>query len=146
MNEDEAGTLIGESFEPANPTPFLDECGRALAASQPRIQIIVSAGKQGAYAYSAGIWLHRRALEVRVVSTAGAGDALLAGVLAGVAVGMPLVKADSTLVAPGLGNPESAFDWGVLLATYSVTSPHTIHPDANLETISGFARDLANSP
>jgi len=146
MNEDEAGTLISASFEPANPTPFLSECGRTLEASQPRIQIIVSAGKQGAYAYSAGMWFHRTALDVPVVSTAGAGDALLAGVLSGLAVGMPLVKADSTLVAAGSGNPESAFDLGVLLAAYSVTSPHTIHPDANLESVTGFARDLTNSP
>ena len=37
---------------------------------------------------------------------------------------------------------ESALDLGVLLASYSVTSPHTIHPGADLTALVGFAGRL----
>jgi sugar/nucleoside kinase (ribokinase family) len=127
MNEDEAGMLIGATFDPANPQPFLDRCAETLTSFQPNIRIIVSAGKHGAFAFSEGSWTYRPALKVSVVSTAGAGDALLAGILSGLAVGMPFT---------------SAFELGVLLAAYSVTSPHTIHPDANVDTLSSFAHYL----
>jgi hypothetical protein len=36
---------------------------------------------------------------------------------------------------------QSALDFGVLLGSYSTTSPHTIHPDADLNALLSFARD-----
>jgi sugar/nucleoside kinase (ribokinase family) len=67
---------------------------------------------------------------VEVRSTAGAGDALLGGVLAALAAGVPLVdahEAPTTL--------SSALDLGVAVAALSVTSPHTIHPTACLPAV-----------
>jgi hypothetical protein len=37
----------------------------------------------------------------------------------------------------------SALDLGVLLAAYSVTSPHTIHPQATLSSLLSFAAGMA---
>jgi hypothetical protein len=37
---------------------------------------------------------------------------------------------------------DSALDLGVLLAACTVTSPHTIHPEANAEALVGLAEQL----
>jgi len=69
----------------------------------------------------------------------GAGDALLAGVVSGLAVGLPFI------VHEGGGGSfsgrclQTALDVGVLNASFSVTSPHTIHPDAVLKNLFAFA-------
>jgi len=145
INEDEAGALIGRSFDPEAPAAFLKGCSDALTRYQPGMRIIISAGKHGAYAFAGGTWDYCPALPVSVVNTAGAGDALLAGVLSGIAVGMPLI-------APGRPRRSicdlplaTALDFGVLLAGYKVTSRHTIHPDARLETLLTFAEGLGIS-
>lgn len=52
MNEDEAGILIGKTLDPAYPQLFLDSCIDMLRPCQPYHQIIVSAGKQGAFAFA----------------------------------------------------------------------------------------------
>ena len=142
MNEDEAGMLIGEVFDAANPHPFVDRCAETLRAEQERIQIILSVGKRGAFAFAEGIWDYCPAANVPVVNTAGAGDALLAGVLAALAVGMPFIKSGPARVSL-LDRPlDSAFDFGMLLAAFTVTSPHTIHPCANVDALLSFAQEL----
>ena len=142
INEDEAGRLLGETFDMAHPRPFLDRCADALRGYQPHIRIIVSLGKLGAFAFADGIWDYRPAANVTVVSTAGAGDALLAGVLAGLAVGMPFTRPGPERAAFSDRPLESAFDFGMLLAAYSVTSPHSIHPDTSVDTLLSFASTL----
>ena len=137
LNEDEATVLAGRRFEHRRPAACLRACADVLHAAQPDMRIIVSAGAHGAYVSDRGDWVFQGALPVQPVSAAGAGDALLAGVLAGLAAGMPLVadrRRDGELAA--------AFDLGVLLAAYSVTSPHTIHPQANLPSLLAFGRQL----
>jgi len=142
MNEDEGAAVTGAAFNPANPQPFLDRCAETLLAFQPKLKIILSAGKHGAFAFKQGTWHVRPAVDVPLVSTAGAGDALLAGALAALAVGTPFVCEKSGLtrsLQPNLPF-EDAFDLGVLLAAFTISSPHTIHPDANLESLVAFAR------
>jgi sugar/nucleoside kinase (ribokinase family) len=138
LNEDEAGRLVGQPFDAAEPQPFLDRCAAALTSAQPHVQVIVSAGREGAFAFQGGRWAHSPALPVEVASTAGAGDALLAGTLAALIAGAPLVNHaaagdDSRRVVA------SALDFGVLLAGYSATSPHAIHPRADLASVLDFA-------
>jgi len=141
MNQDEAGMLVGAALDPATPAPFLNRCANLLSACRPHIRLIVTAGEHGAFGYAEGTWEHCPALKVPVMSTAGAGDALLAGVLSALAVGMPFIKPGS-IPAVWSDHPlESAFELGVLLAAYTVTSPHTIHPDANLETLLAFGQE-----
>ncbi len=136
LNEDEAGTLAGGSLDPGDPEPFLARCSDILCAFQPRIRIVVSAGRHGAFGFDAGRWDHCLPPAVRDVNTAGAGDALIAGIVSALAVGMPFTNSG----APSAGRPvASALDVGVLLAAYSVTSPHTIHPESNLDALLSFA-------
>jgi sugar/nucleoside kinase (ribokinase family) len=142
MNEDEAGMLIGKTFDPAEPQAFLDRVADTLRAYQPHIQIIVTVGKEGAFAFADGTWDYCPAANVPVVSAAGAGDALLAGVLSALAVGMPFIRPGSARTCFSDRPLESALDFGALLAAYTVTSPHTIHPDVNLDTLLSFGHKL----
>jgi sugar/nucleoside kinase (ribokinase family) len=142
INQHEAEILSGHAFDPGNPNPFLSGCVDSLKAEQTHIQIILTVGKHGTYAFAEGVWDYRPALNVPVVSTAGAGDALLAGVLAALAVGMPFVRPRSQAALRSSRSLESALDLGVLLAAYSIVSPHTIHPDADLDRLLWFGQSL----
>jgi sugar/nucleoside kinase (ribokinase family) len=140
LNEDEAGNLLGRRFDPYDPWLFLGKCAAVLTASQPQINIIISAAKEGAFGFSEGEWIHSPSLPVNIVSTAGAGDALLAGTLAAMIAGLPFTN--SAAKHDAKRQIRSALDFGVLLASYSATSPHTIHPQAQLNDLRGFADAL----
>ncbi len=131
LNEEEARALSGLELDPDRPEPVLDACARAA----PGARLVITAGAAGAIGFEEGRWARRRPPAVRAVSAAGAGDALLAGVLAATAAGVPFLPAEDD-DAP----LSSALDLGVLLAAHSVTSPHTIHPDAGLERLLELAR------
>jgi sugar/nucleoside kinase (ribokinase family) len=131
LNADEAAALTGVTFDRADPEALL----AALAATAAVPRLVLTAGAGGAFGFEDGRWHHRTAIPVEVASTAGAGDALLCGVLAGLAAGVPLLPAED---APD-GHLSSALDLGVLLAACSVTSPHTIHPGADLTALAALA-------
>lgn len=133
MNQHEASVVARAELERSSPGSFLERCQSAFGGPGRPVRVIVSAGRHGAYAIDGERWRHRPAPEVDVVSTAGAGDALFAGVLAGLAAGVPLLgEADSPTLDDALG-------LGVLLASVNVTSPHTIHPAADVGSIAALA-------
>jgi len=142
LNEDEAAAITGVAFDENSLDHFLCELSTDLTRANPDMRIILSAGKEGAYGFADGVWHNTPAAKVEVASTAGAGDALLSGTLAGIAAGMPFIaegpKRETLADAPLM----SALDFGVLLAGLSVTSPHTIHPDADLAGLVEFAEKI----
>ncbi len=135
LNEDEAERLTGRRPDPDDPEPFLEALAVTLEAERARTSLIVTTGARGAFAFEEGSWAARRPPTVEVRSTAGAGDALLGGVLAGLAAGVPL------LTAPEPNALSSALDLGVALAALAVTSPHTIHPSADLGALLAATRE-----
>jgi hypothetical protein len=74
------------------------------------------------------------------VSTAGAGDALLAGVLSGLAAGLPFIEPERSQSLFSGNQVSTALELGVLNAAFSVTSMHTIHPEASIDTLEAFAQ------
>jgi sugar/nucleoside kinase (ribokinase family) len=135
LNEDEAVSLAGVPFDPDQPQLLLGATAALLRGAQPRMRVVVTAGARGAFVLEAGHWNEVAALRVPAVSTAGAGDAFLGGVLCGLALGLPLSPTgEGTLRALA-----SAAELGALVAAYAVTSPHTIHPDARLPSLRAFA-------
>jgi len=136
LNQDEAAALCGLPFESVPLERFLNACAHAVRTEQPAMRLVISAGPSGVYALDGSVWTHVPAAAVDVVSTAGAGDALLGGLLAGLAAGLPFAPASGR---PALG---SAVELGVLLAGVSVTSPHTIHPGADLNAVLTLAAEL----
>jgi len=139
LNQDEAAALAGAPFAPEAPEPFLRRLADVVLAFQPRVRLVVTAGARGAFAFEGAEWTHAPALPVAVASTAGAGDALLGGIVAGLAAGLPFTGTDrrALLAERPL---ESAFDVGVFVAGFKVTSPHTIPPDLSPATLLAFAR------
>jgi sugar/nucleoside kinase (ribokinase family) len=136
LNEDEAAALAGAPFPDAAPEHFLER----LPLVVPGVRLVVTAGVRGVYAFDGTAWAHVPALQVTVVSTAGAGDALLGGVLTGLAAGLPFTPEGPR---PSLAGhpPSSALELGALVAAFKVTSPHTIPPDLSLDGLVAFARE-----
>jgi sugar/nucleoside kinase (ribokinase family) len=140
LNKEEASALVGNSYESTTSTRFLQDCSKILTQLQPKMRILLSIGAEGAYAFEGDAWGFCPAPKVQVESTAGAGDALLAGTLCCISAGVPFVSFGGprrNLRDRSLG---SALEFGVLLASYTVQSPHTIHPDASLESVLEFAK------
>ena len=141
LNEDEAAALAGTPFAPEAPDPFLRRLADAALALAPGMRLVVTAGACGAYALDGGGWAYTPALPVPVNSTAGAGDALLGGLLAGLAAGLPFAVTGATRTSLAEGPLATALDLGALVAAFKVTSPHTIPPDLSLDSLLTFARE-----
>ena len=145
LNESEAEELVGQQFSPESAGHFLRNCQGLLRSSYPNLRMVVSAGKAGAYGITAETCQFCPAPQVETASTAGAGDALLGGVLAAMAAGIPFVCAD-TAGGPGAGRSvQTALQFGVLLASYKCLSPHTISPSACVDTLEEFASKAGRS-
>jgi sugar/nucleoside kinase (ribokinase family) len=138
LNEDEAAAVAGSAFPQGDPKAFLERLAAKLCAVQPHVRLVVTAGARGAYAFEGRGWTYVPALDVPVVSTSGAGDALLGGILTGLAAGLPFTASSQRRGATVL---QSAFDLGALLAAFKVTSPHTIPTDLSLDALLAFARE-----
>jgi sugar/nucleoside kinase (ribokinase family) len=133
VNIDEAAALAG-SRSGDSPRDTAVACYKKLVAGNPGIALIVTNGPHGCFACIHGMTESVPGLRAKVMSTAGAGDALLAGTLAGIACGLPLIKGrnDEVFAETPLA---SAVELGTLLASLSVTSPHTIHPEAGARAL-----------
>lgn len=123
INIDEAGVAAGIT-PGANPLPVVEAAVQRLCALNPALQLSITAGKQGSWAWDGTRLSHAAPCKVKLVSSAGAGDAHVAGIIAGLTAGLPLSEAQQL---------------GGLVAGLSVTSPHTINTDINRESLQAFA-------
>jgi sugar/nucleoside kinase (ribokinase family) len=133
LNQDEAEALAGRPFVPDDASSFFGSL--SLSA-----RLVVTAGAAGASGWDGRAHVHVPALRVPVASTAGAGDAVLGGLVTGLAAGLPLFPSSSRTLAE---RPvESALDLGVCLAAYAVASPHTIPEDLGWARVRSFLAPL----
>jgi ribokinase len=133
VNSDEIRKISGNTETDSTETAVLEGI-RRLIAINPAITVFVTCGASGVYCYSSKHLEFFPALETEVVSTAGAGDAFLAGTLAGICCGLPILKKDKNAAATW----STATELGILVASMSVTSQHTIHPNLDAVTLFGF--------
>jgi ribokinase len=124
INLDEAATLVHRSVSEGSVQSILSAAFDRFQNIHPGMSVMITGGKRGSWCNDGGQVHAQPALPVRVVSTAGAGDAFLAGVLCGITVGLTL--------------PQSQ-ELGTLVAGCSVTSPHTIHPALDRDLLAGLA-------
>lgn len=137
LNEEEAAELVGCSYSADEPEALIERCQQFIRTSCPDLQMVVSVGKSGAYGVTKEARNHCPAPELKVASTAGAGDSLLGGIIAAIAVGIPFTsKTDGQQPSRSVS---TALELGVLLASYKCLSPHTIHPTANMDALLTFA-------
>jgi len=139
LNEEEAAEFAGEPSIGSSPESFVERLHCLLALNYPQLKVVMSVGKDGAYYVDDTGLSYTPSPRVEVASTAGAGDCLLGGVLAALAAGIALPNRRGANKKLQL---ENVLDFGVLLASYKVTSPHTIHPDASLHNLLRFAQEL----
>ena len=126
INIDEARALVERP--PDDPAAAVVEAGiECLGSINPSMQVSVTAGSQGSWVWDGQTLRHSPSLEVDAASTAGAGDALFAGTLAGMAAGLSLPQ---------------AHELGVLTAALSVTSPHTIDTHIDRRSLGELADRL----
>ena len=114
INMDEAAASVGIEAGGASPETIVSAAVEKLSATHPGLSISITAGRNGSWSWDGNLLAHAPSFSVEAVSTAGAGDAHLAGTVAGLVAGLNLHQAQE------LGN---------LVAAVSVTSPHTIHPE-----------------
>jgi len=145
LNQEEASALLGDGSGPVLDDRRLAECAAKFTASHPQLRIVVTLGPNGAYGFECGSSQFCPAPLLQPISTAGAGDALLAGVVCGLAAGLPFIVPNECGTSFSGRVLRTALDFGVLNASFSVTSPHTIHPDAVLSNLFGFAESQGAS-
>lgn len=138
VNIDEAGSIAGISPEGVPTEDVVRSCIARLQRINPGITILITAGAKGCY-YAGGDRLaFTPAPEVAVMSTAGAGDAFIAGYIVGLCCGLPHTKRHQDVYFSETPL-ESAVELGVLLAALSVTSSDTIHLDADASVLYRFS-------
>jgi len=115
-NRDEAAAAAGLPAETTDVQDIINAAISRFRPENPAIRLSITAGKGGNWTWDGKILQHVPTPSVPVESTAGAGDAHLAGMLVGLALGLELGEAQQL---------------ATLLAAFSVTSAHTIHPDAD---------------
>lgn len=142
VNESEASELLGREFSANQLDSFAESCLLFMDDHCPSLRLVVSLGKRGVLGFANQQWMHCPAPEVPVVSTAGAGDALLAGVVSGLTAGLPFLNFSRHASEGPSRLLGSALELGMMLASYTVTSPHTIHPQACLDSLLAFMSKL----
>jgi sugar/nucleoside kinase (ribokinase family) len=128
INIDEAENIV--SARAANGGDIVNSCVDQLTRYNSSISVLITEGAKGVHCFSEGRLTHYPVVPVNVVSTAGAGDALLAGTICGLCCGLALNS--------GAGEV-SAVQVGSLVAALSVTSPDTINESINPSALREFA-------
>ena len=137
INIDEAGSIAGMKDDAIPSQTVADACINKLLPLNPLIRVLITDGSNGCYCWEKDQLTMVPALQVPVCSTAGAGDAFLAGTVTGLICGLPLTKgiSDSYFSETPL---QSAVELGTLIASLSVTSFNTIHLEADTELLVSF--------
>jgi sugar/nucleoside kinase (ribokinase family) len=126
VNREEAAAGCGITDHKASALQIVERFVACTRERNPSAWLSVTTGAEGSWCWDGVKLAHFPALRVPVENTAGAGDAHLAGVIAGLAVDLP---------------PPEAQQLGTLLAALSVTSPHTIHPAVTRRALRTVARE-----
>jgi sugar/nucleoside kinase (ribokinase family) len=129
INVDEAAAAAGTSLVEASDSvsEIVEAAVEKLRGINPTLLISITAGKNGSWSWDGEALVHVPAFPAEVVSTAGAGDAHLAGIIASLVVGLTMPQAQ---------------ELGTLVAAHSVTSPHTIDKRVNRRTLQAFAKGI----
>jgi sugar/nucleoside kinase (ribokinase family) len=118
INEAEAEAIAGVRNRKTE--DLANACYRFLYDINPDIMLIITCGRKGSYSFFRGQSECIQPLPTEVVSSAGAGDAYIAGVVCGLALGLPFQYG-----AGGCGG-KRATDLGSYFAGISVASKDTI--------------------
>lgn len=125
INRDEAAAVLGREGEGVPSTELAAQAVDRLSQENPLLQVLTTAGGEGSWSWDGSELRYLPCLDVSVESTAGAGDAHFGAAIAGLAAGLPLADAHHL---------------AALVASFSVTSRHTIAPGADRDALRELAR------
>ncbi|MFC1537673.1 carbohydrate kinase family protein [Gemmatimonadota bacterium] len=146
MNRDEAETLVGERYKADDPQSFLSLVGKKCGSLNPGLKICLTLGAAGSYGYEKGAWEYTPCARVEPKSTAGAGDAAISGLIAGMVWGLPFIlQARGQRKELSQAPLETSLDFAALLAAHSVESVDTINLQADRQTLKETAARLGIS-
>lgn len=128
VNADEAAAIAGLSPETTSSADIVHAAVDRVATLMPDVMLSITAGKCGSWTWDGKALDHRDVIDADVVSTAGAGDAHMAGIIVGLVTGLTL---------------PDAHQLAALIASLSVTSPHTIHPEIDRASLRSFADSMS---
>lgn len=137
INIDEAQSIAGKQTKDNNTYEVIETCCKILAASNRNITVLITDGSLGSYCYNKGAIEFTSSIKTKVKSTAGAGDAFLAGYLVGISCGLSTLKKQNK----NLSNSDllsSAVEFATLVASMSVTSSDTINFNITPEQLYSF--------
>jgi ribokinase len=124
LNLDEAAAIGCVEADQEQPLSVVQAAINNLNKIKSDSWIAITAGSKGSWTWDGDFLNHCSAIKTNMASTAGAGDAFLAGTLVGLTANLTLAQAQ---------------ELGTLVAGLSVTSPHTIHPGIDRCTLKAFA-------
>lgn len=122
LNVDEAAAIAGCATQAPHNVAQL--CVEKLCKTGHKMLVSITAGASGSWTSNGSEMHHLPVYPVEVASTAGAGDAHLSGMIAGLTAGLGLADAHQL---------------GALVASMSVTSPHTINKEVTRASLRPFA-------
>ena len=123
LNLDEAAAA-GKTSRDAHASAIVESAVTRLGEINPGMLIAITGGQSGSWSWDGTALVQHPAIKTQVVSTAGAGDAYLAGTAVGLVAGLPMVQAQ---------------ELAMLTAALSVTSPHTINKEIDGSSLGAFA-------
>jgi sugar/nucleoside kinase (ribokinase family) len=127
VNLEEAAALGGTTPE-APAEDVVAAAVQSLRELNAEMLVVVTAGARGSWSWDGCALSHTPALDVDVVSSAGAGDAHLAALVTAMIGGLDLAEANA---------------FAGLVSALSVGSPHTINPDVDASSVLAAADALA---
>lgn len=130
INLDEAAAAAGLSIMDHTPKSIVEAAIKTFVKLNPKILLSVTKGKDGSWIWDGSKLTHLPVFQVQVQNTAGAGDAHLAGLMAGLTAGLSLPEAQQL---------------ATLTSGSSVESPHTINKETDrksLQIIAGRSKNI----
>jgi sugar/nucleoside kinase (ribokinase family) len=140
INIDEARNIAQIEDDSISATEIISSCIEKLVKVNSSLTVIITEGVRGSYCYKDNNLESTPALETRAISTAGAGDAFLAGTISGICCGLSVHKGYSSKVFSEFPI-QTAVELGTLLASLSVTSPNTINNDIDAKLLIEYAQE-----
>jgi sugar/nucleoside kinase (ribokinase family) len=137
INIDEARHISGIEDDRTGAADIVTACTSRLNSINPEMAVLITDGARGSYSYYKKQREFTPSIKTKVISTAGAGDAFLAGTIIGICCGLPLFKGFSN-VDISHSPLQTAVELGTVLASLSVTSPDTIYEGADARLLEQF--------
>ena len=119
INADEAGAVCNKGIKSA---------AEKIISANPAVRLVITEGKNGSHLFENGLYTHIKCCPVEnVVSTAGAGDAFLGGLVAAIIAGKKF---------------ESAAEYGAIAAKFAVMSANTIAETVTVSALGGIGNGV----